>query len=55
MSPEYDAGFPGLTVKELPSRLQKNGFAFCILHFNHSDILEGKVLKHLYYIFGHDL
>ena len=38
------------TVKELSSHLQKNGFAF-----NHCDILEGKVLKHLYYIFGHDL
>ena len=39
MCPEYDAGFAGLTVKELSSRLQKSGFAF-----NHCDILEGKVL-----------
>ena len=39
MCPEYDAGFAGLTVKELSSHLQKSGFAF-----NHCDILEGKVL-----------
>lgn len=39
MCPEYDAGFAGLTVKELSSRLQKSDFAF-----NHCDILEGKVL-----------
>ena len=45
ISPEYDTGFAGSTVKELSSRLQKNGFAF-----NHCDFLKGKVLKHLYYL-----